>query len=136
MIAYRVTVEGEIPGWQRAGHSGHHYTQDKTREIEARIKSAAKAQGADPVLTGEVWASAKVFFSIPEAWPRIKKMQAVTGKIRPAKKPDCDNQLKAILDALNGVAWKDDAQVVEAKISKFYAERPGAVIEFGPLHAA
>lgn len=32
---------------------------------------------------------------------------------RPRKSGDLDNRIKVTLDALNGVAWKDDDQVVE-----------------------
>lgn len=45
---------------------------------------------------------------------------------------DCDNFAKAILDALNGVAWRDDNQIVRLSISKFIAsgdEQPGAFVK-------
>lgn len=39
---------------------------------------------------------------------------AVTARLyRPARRGDLDNSLKALFDSLNGVAWVDDAQVVE-----------------------
>ena len=44
------------------------------------------------------------------------------GIIRPVKKPDVDNIAKAVFDSLNGIAYKDDAQVVELSMSKYYAE--------------
>jgi Holliday junction resolvase RusA-like endonuclease len=34
------------------------------------------------------------------------------------RRVDCDNLLKALKDALNGVAWGDDSQVVELHASK------------------
>ena len=46
------------------------------------------------------------------------------GKILPAKKPDIDNVVKAVLDALNGVAYRDDTQVVELHVRKSYSEKP------------
>ena len=39
--------------------------------------------------------------------------------------PDIDNLEKAILDALNGIMWIDDKQVVAVSKFKFYAETPG-----------
>lgn len=44
-------------------------------------------------------------------------------KIRPTKKPDIDNIIKAVLDALNGVAYKDDTQVVQVMATKKYGDK-------------
>ena len=44
-------------------------------------------------------------------------------KIRPTKKPDIDNIIKAVLDALNGVAYKDDTQVVQVMATKKYRDK-------------
>ena len=44
--------------------------------------------------------------------------------IRPTKKPDVDNVAKSILDSLNGMAYKDDSQVVECIVRKWYADEP------------
>ena len=46
------------------------------------------------------------------------------GLISPTKKPDLDNIAKAILDSLNGIAYKDDSQIVSLLISKKYSDRP------------
>ena len=45
--------------------------------------------------------------------------------LRPDKKPDMDNILKAVLDALNKVAYEDDKQVVELIGRKYYTESDG-----------
>jgi len=42
------------------------------------------------------------------------------------KKPDIDNLAKAVLDALNGVAWHDDSQIYQLHIIKYYGN-----VEFG-----
>ena len=46
------------------------------------------------------------------------------GEIRPAKKPDIDNVCKVVADALNGVAYNDDRQIVYTEISKRYDDMP------------
>lgn len=50
------------------------------------------------------------------------------GQIRPTKKPDSDNILKAVADALNQVAYRDDKQIVDTQVRKFYSETPRTVI--------
>ena len=51
----------------------------------------------------------------------IKTEQVSTRKPY-TKKPDADNLAKAILDALNGVAYPDDAQIVKLTVRKRYGE--------------
>jgi Holliday junction resolvase RusA-like endonuclease len=42
--------------------------------------------------------------------------------------PDLDKLVRAILDSLTGVVWRDDAQVVDIVARKVYAETPGVDI--------
>lgn len=44
----------------------------------------------------------------------------LSGKMRPTMKPDNDNIAKSVLDALNGLAYVDDKQIVELKVNKYY----------------
>jgi len=46
------------------------------------------------------------------------------GFARPKKKPDCDNIAKIICDALNGIVYHDDSQVVDLEIRKYYSDEP------------
>ena len=57
----------------------------------------------------------------------LAAMQA--GGIFPTRKPDIDNVLKIVLDALNGVAYKDDSRVVCVEAQKVYSHTPKIVIE-------
>lgn len=47
-----------------------------------------------------------------------------SGAILPSRKPDVDNIEKAVLDALNGIAYKDDARVHRTSGAKFYGAPP------------
>ena len=51
------------------------------------------------------------------------------GDLRPIKKPDCDNIAKIILDALNGIAFHDDSQIVTLEVFKYYSERPKVYVD-------
>jgi Holliday junction resolvase RusA-like endonuclease len=62
---------------------------------------------------------------VPQSWSRRKRADAIADKIRPKTKPDVSNILKGIEDALNGVWYADDSQIVEyGLIGKWYAEEP------------
>lgn len=63
-----------------------------------------------------------VYMKIPKSFNKTLKQRALTGELRPLKKPDCDNISKNILDALNGVVYPDDKQIVELTIKKYYAD--------------
>ncbi|CZR99762.1 Endodeoxyribonuclease RusA [Clostridioides difficile] len=53
----------------------------------------------------------------------------VEGLIRPNKKPDLDNIIKSVADSLNGIAYKDDSQIVEVVSKKYYSDRPRVEVE-------
>jgi Holliday junction resolvase RusA-like endonuclease len=50
-------------------------------------------------------------FEPPASWPKYLKEAAAGGQLYHTQKPDKDNIEKLIVDALNGFAWADDAQV-------------------------
>ena len=65
------------------------------------------------------------FFKIPKSWTKEKKANTP----HHTSKPDVDNLIKSIKDALNGIAYKDDSQVVSVFARKQYADREGIFIE-------
>lgn len=74
-----------------------------------------------------------VYFEIPKSFSKIKRNKALVDQIRPIVKPDCDNISKNILDALNGLAYPDDKQVVTLVIRKWYAESPEVTVDISEI---
>lgn len=105
------------------------YTDAKTRSYEAQLRFAA-AQAMGPLLpTGHpVRLTMTVSVAVPESWSKKKRALALAGNLWPTVKPDADNTLK-LTDALNGIVFVDDKQVVDARVVKRYAERPGLLID-------
>lgn len=64
------------------------------------------------------------FYAIPASETKKRKALMRNNEISPTVKPDWDNIDKIVCDALNGLAWKDDAQVVEAYVEKRYGVTP------------
>lgn len=115
--------------------SGVPYTPAKTRSYEADLcKTARKVMGKRALLQGPLHVRCLAAFPIMPSWTKRKKEAARIGDELPTKKPDADNILK-MLDALNGVVWNDDCQIVKAEIEKYYAEQPLFRIEVSEMRA-
>ena len=67
-------------------------------------------------------------FSIPKSVSKKNRALMIERVLRPVKKPDGDNIIKVVCDALNGLAYHDDAQIVDMVVRKYYAESPKLVI--------
>jgi Holliday junction resolvase RusA-like endonuclease len=125
-----ITMNGEPQGKGRPRFArGHAYTPQATRNYETALKFAAQvAMRGREILEGPLKIEVFAGFGIPKSWSAAKSARALIGTIRPTGKPDIDNVLKA-MDALNGIVWRDDAQVVTASISKRYTDNPRLRIE-------
>lgn len=86
-------------------------------------------------LNGAIRAEIEVFLSVPHSYTKKRTRECLSGLERPAKKPDIDNIFKAITDACNDICYKDDNQIVEAKITKNYAIKDQIRIKYIPLEA-
>lgn len=66
----------------------------------------------------------RAYCPIPKSDTLTVRAKKMTGAIRPTVKPDWDNIGKIVADALNKVAYYDDAQIVDSQTRKFYSDRP------------
>jgi len=76
----------------------------------------------------------KAYFPIPKSTRKKERVLMQAGKIRHTKKPDGDNVVKSIADALNGIAYDDDSAVVDLTISKDYSEKPRVEVEIEEIY--
>lgn len=136
-------VDGRVQPKQRPKvfrnkYSGksHGVTPEKTREYEEQVRGAYidACDGKPKKFEGAVEMVVNVYVQIPKSAPKKKIDDMITGNIRPiVKNGDVDNLFKAISDALNGLAYEDDSQVVSAKIRKFYAREACAEVTIKEL---
>lgn len=104
-------VDGKPAAWQRAGRAGKR-TFDTSANLSAKnaIAWACKtAMGGINPFQGAV----KVSIIFVSQWPKstTKKRKAQANGFYKETRSDLDNQIKLVCDALNGIAYVDDAQV-------------------------
>lgn len=74
-----------------------------------------------------------VFYSIPKSYTKKKREGIQNLIIRHTIKPDADNLAKGIMDALTGIFYKDDSQIVNLIVSKNYGVEDHVRIEIKEL---
>ena len=132
MVTFK--VDADPVGKQRARYAkrGNHvmtYTPDKTRNYETLIKEAAiEAMGSSEPLETPVTLYLYIRAPIPKSLPKKRIEACLNGLEKPIKKPDASNVLKSVEDAMNGVVYKDDSQIVNIHVSKVYSTVPGVDI--------
>lgn len=111
----------------RVTRTGHAYTPKKTSDYEKLVQIYAKQEMAvqrlNPVVDA-VKLTVEAFFPIPSSWTKAKQKKALEGDLEHTSKPDIDNLCKAVQDAMNGIVYKDDSQIVLVVGSKAYASEP------------
>lgn len=123
------TVEGKPQGKARARTFYNKrlgrmqsITPEQTKSYEDLIRWSYTAAGGKYLGETTLQVDIQAFYPIPKAFSKAKTNDAVTQKLRPTTKPDCDNIIKVVLDALNGVAYYDDKQVICVSCNKYYGE--------------
>ena len=111
-------------GRPRLARNGHTYTPEKTRDAELAVMQAAFCAGIKP-MAGPLLLEVNFHFQIPKSWSKKQQALAREYKVLPCSKPDIDNCLKLVMDALLDVAYlKDDSQVVGIVSRKYYSDEP------------
>jgi Holliday junction resolvase RusA-like endonuclease len=112
------------PRMSRRGKFTTTYTPKETVEYENLVKMSYYASNSDTKLKGAIKAEIRGVFPLPKSTSNKQKEKMLSGEIKYTKKLDCDNMAKCILDALNNIAYDDDSQIYELKVSKEYGENP------------
>ena len=127
MIEFVVYGEPVAQGRPRATVINGHvrmYDPKKSRDYKDYIRLAASEHAPETLLEGPISLWIKVYRPTPKSFSMRKKKLAELGRLRPVTKPDVDNYVKSIKDALKNVIWKDDSQVVKVVAEKYYSQKP------------
>lgn len=128
------SVSFEVPGkphakqrpkFARRGRFVTTYTPDETINAETFIRLTA-APHFDAPLSGPVAIEVLAVFQPPASWSGAKTRRML-GSAH-LQKPDYDNVIKTVGDALNGIAYADDAQIAEARCRKVWGQVAKTVV--------
>ena len=131
------TIPGEPQGKQRprsAFRGGRVHTYDPEENavneqvVVVMFRQAVRDAGLDwaPCKYAKVQITA--CYGLPKGKSRAWRADALAGRLYPSRKPDLDNVAKLVLDALNGIAWQDDAGVVSLQMWKCYEETSRVIV--------
>ena len=128
MVEVRFTVLGEPCGKGRprfSAKSGRAFTPKRTVNYETLVRTEYVAQCKGFRFPDEAMLDMRIlaYYSIPKSGIKKEREKKLENVVRPTKKPDIDNVVKMVADALNQVAYKDDTQIVDCQVRKFYSER-------------
>lgn len=141
MISFQVRGLPAPQGSKRAfrnQHTGRIMLAESSAKVKPwrqDVKAAAiEAMGDLPPFTGPVQLSAMFYFPRPKGHFGTGRNAGVvkdSAPSRPAGRPDLSKLVRSTEDALTGVVWVDDCQVVSIHTAKWYTtdEYPsGAII--------
>lgn len=131
----KFTVPGEPQGKGRPrvvrnGAFTRTYTPEKTASYENLVKLEFQRQCPGQYI-GDAPISMRMvcYYGLASSDGKRKRQAKLESVIRPTKKPDIDNCIKIIADSLNGLAYRDDTQIVSVTAEKRYAEIPRVEVE-------
>lgn len=135
-VTSRVVLE--VPGppvgkeRPRFGRNGAVYTPSRTVVMESNVRAAWLASGK-PMLRDDRAVALAVLVMVvrPRSHFRRDGRLSAEGARHPiprSQKPDADNVVKLVCDALCGLAYTDDVRVASLAVLRCWAERPGLIV--------
>lgn len=128
MREIRFFVPGQPVGKGRARFTkkGHSYTPEKTRSYEAQVSYQAHlAMDGSALFDGPVGIVVTALMQAPKKPSKALKDALAMDRAWHTGRPDGDNIIKAAADAMNGIVFRDDAQVARCSFTKKYSDTPG-----------
>jgi Holliday junction resolvase RusA-like endonuclease len=132
MSKIHLVVKGDPvgKGRPRRGRNRVMYTPKETVNQEVLIKTIFNIEYPDhEPIYGACRMRVTAYLSIPASASKKMKMLMVDDVIEPTKRPDLDNLLKIVMDALEGRVYKNDSQVTRVTLIKGYSTQPRMEIE-------
>lgn len=126
-MMYEFKVYGKIKGkarprFARCGRGVRTYTPKDTVKYEDTIAEAFVNKYGIVLTDKPFKIEINAYFQPTKSTSKKLRDKMLAGEILPTKKPDCDNIMKAVLDALEDIVYYNDKQIVSVSLCKMYAE--------------
>lgn len=126
-------VQQQRPRFTRRGRFVRTYDPKKTADFKKALHQLALNEFNQEPLTGVLKVEIKFFRAIQKSISKKEHQKRAKNEHRPSVKPDLDNYIKSCLDALTGVFWVDDNEIVDLITGKYYSEHPHIEIKITQL---
>lgn len=117
----------------RHGRGVRMYDPKKSKDYKKYVALIARQHAPKEPTEAALGVQMKIYRQIPKSTSKKKRALYNQGIERPVVKPDVDNYTKAILDACNGIIYKDDSQILDLQASKYYSDNPRVEISIKAL---
>lgn len=132
MINVQFHASGKVTAWSRAAGNKRRYNSPALTAYKGYIgllATQAFAAARQLPFSGPVGLSLIFIKEVPASWSAEKRKKALAGIIAPDLDPDLSNLTKGIEDALIGIAYIDDNQIVKSNQEKIYGSTPGVTVQ-------
>lgn len=132
-MIYEFEVPGKITGKGRPrvnSYTGIVYTPTQTKDYECLIEQYFLLKYPRfKQIEQRAKVSIIAYFDIPKSTKKSDIEGMLNNEISPTKKPDIDNIVKIVLDAMNKFAFKDDIQITKLEVEKKYSNEEKIVVK-------
>lgn len=133
MTSFAFTVPGKPTGKGRPRFSkGRTFTDATTAQAEGDVLGCWIDAGGTRLDDGPIALRVALVVERPKSHRKSDGTLSAEGLRHPwpaNQKPDVDNALKLVMDALNGRAWRDDVQIVDVYVTRTWGPRAETRVE-------
>jgi Holliday junction resolvase RusA-like endonuclease len=131
LVAFNVPAP-PVP-FARAGSNGkRRFTPAKQANFMATVRLfGQRAMAGRALMEGPLHMTVEAYYTVPASWSKAKR----EGAYWRDSGADADNISKSVLDALQGVCYKNDAQIAELTVRKIYGPSAFVRVTIGTLAA-
>lgn len=118
------------PRFRKIGGKTLTYTPKRTHDYESKVKESYLSEyPAGLAFENEpISMTLNIYMAVPKSVSKKKREHMICFEFPTKHNGDCDNLLKSVADALNGVAYTDDCQIVHVTVNKFWSETAKAEV--------